>query len=87
MHSKKGLYKFGDCEFDITACTLTRDGKEVKLTPTEFRMLKLFLRRAGCALTRNEILNAVWGYSHLITLLKLTVLLARLNVTRFLARY
>ncbi len=65
--AEPAIYKFGNCEFDITACTFIRDGEEVKLTPTEFKMLKLFLRRPGCALTRDEILNTVWGYSHFIT--------------------
>jgi len=62
------VYEFGSCQLDIVAGTLTRDGREVKLTPGEFKMLHLFLRRAGCTLTCDEIRNTVWGYSHFITL-------------------
>jgi len=62
------VYEFGDCRLDTVACTLTRNGSEVKITPGEFKMLHLFLRRAGCTLTCDEIRNTVWGYSHFITL-------------------
>ena len=61
------LYRFGNCRLDINAHTLTRDGKEVKLTPKEFELLHLFLRKPDCALTRDEILNKVWGYSCFVT--------------------
>ena len=60
-------YRFGNCRLDINAHTLTRDGQEIKLTPKEFDLLHLFLRRPGCALTRDEILNKVWGYSCFVT--------------------
>ena len=61
------VYEFGDCRLDSVAGTLTRDGRQVKLSPGEFKMLGLFLRRAGCTLTCDEIHGAVWGYSHFIT--------------------
>jgi len=62
------VYEFGDCRLDTITETLIRNGKEVKLTPGEFKMLHMFLRRAGCSLTCDEIRNTVWGYSHFITL-------------------
>jgi len=62
------VYKFGNCQLDTVARTLTRDGMEVKIGPGEFRMLHLFLKKAGCTLSRDEIRSAVWGYSHFITL-------------------
>jgi DNA-binding response OmpR family regulator len=62
------VYEFGDCRFDTASGALTRDDKEVKLTPGESKMLHLFLKRAGCTLTCDEIRNTVWGYSHFITL-------------------
>ena len=61
------LYTFGDCELDLNARTFTRHGKEIQLTPKEFDLLHLFLRKAGRALTRDEILNKVWGYSSFVT--------------------
>jgi DNA-binding response OmpR family regulator len=62
------VYEFGDCQLDIISYTFMRNGKEVALTPKEFKTLHLFLRRPGDTLTREEILNTVWGYSHFITL-------------------
>ena len=62
------VYEFSNYRLDTIAGTLIRDGKEVELTPGEFKMLHLFLRRAGCTLTSDEVRNAVWGYSRFITL-------------------
>jgi DNA-binding response OmpR family regulator len=61
------VYRFGNCRLDTTAETLTSDGREIELSPGQFKMLSLFLRRAGCLLTRDEIRDAVWGYSHFVT--------------------
>ena len=58
----KSIYEFGDFRLDIPARKLTRKGKEVKLSPKEFKLLELFVKRPGRALTRDEILNLVWGY-------------------------
>ncbi len=55
-------YEFGDMRLDIGARELKRAGRAVKLSPKEFGLLELFLRKWGRALTRDEILNAVWGY-------------------------
>ena len=62
------VYQFGNFILDAVAGTLTRKGEEVSLTPGEFKMLELFLRRSGCALTCDEIRHNVWGYSRFITL-------------------
>ncbi len=61
------VYTFGDCKLDLNARTFSRFEKEIQLTPKEFELLHLFLRKAGCALTRDEILNKVWGYSSFVT--------------------
>ncbi len=65
--SEPKSYTFGDCHLDIGARRFTRDGKEIKLSPKEFELLHYFLQRAGSALTRDAILNAVWGYDQLVT--------------------
>ena len=61
------VIEFGDCQLDLSAHLLRRNGKDVPLTTKEFRLLKLFLNRPGRALTRNEILNNVWGRSVIVT--------------------
>ena len=60
-------YRFGDFTLNMSSRQLLRRGKEVELTPKEFSLLSLFLRRAGCALTRNEILKQVWGFDIMVT--------------------
>ena len=60
--SEPDVYEFGECRLDIPARKLTRGDEEVKLSPKEFGLLELFVKRSGRALTRDEILNNVWGY-------------------------
>ena len=60
---QQNIYTFGDFELDISARRLSKNDKEIKLSPKEFKLLELFLKRQGRALTRDEILNAVWGYN------------------------
>jgi DNA-binding response OmpR family regulator len=60
---EKQVHQFGDCELDLVSHRLVRDGKEIPLTPKEFALLAYLVKRAGRALTRDDILNAVWGES------------------------
>jgi len=60
-------FRFGDFELDVAAHKLFRAGREVALTAKEFRLLEHFAARAGRALTRDQILNAVWGNSIAVT--------------------
>jgi len=55
------VFRFGDCRLDSTAHKVFRDGKEISLTTKEFRLLEFFVRRPGRALTRDQILDGVWG--------------------------
>jgi len=55
------VLQLGDCRLDLTAHKLFRNGKEVALTTKEFRLLEFFARRPGRALTRDQILDGVWG--------------------------
>ncbi len=61
------VHTFGDCRLDLRSHRLFRGGEEVALSPKEFRLLELFVRRAGRALTRDEILRSVWGHNVLVT--------------------
>jgi two-component system KDP operon response regulator KdpE len=54
---------FGDVEVDLGARLVSRAGKEVHLTPIEYRLLAHFLRHAGKVLTHRQILREVWGPS------------------------
>jgi len=60
-------FRFGDCVLDVSSHRFTRAGQELELSPKEFDLLHFFLKKRGRALTRDEILNAVWGYDRLVT--------------------
>lgn len=60
-------YEFDEYRLDIPARKFTRKGKEIQLSPKEFKLLEFFVKRAGRALSRDEILNAVWGYDVIVT--------------------
>ncbi len=60
-------YRFGDFHLDRASYQLFENGAEVQLTPKEFRMLEYLLRRAGRALTRDDIMGEVWGSDVMVT--------------------
>jgi len=67
-HAAAGpVYEFGDCRLDTVSHRLLRNGAEVSLTSKEFRLLEFFLARPGRALTRDSIMNAVWGNAVIVT--------------------
>ncbi len=59
--------RFGDYQLNLASRKLFRGSKEVELTAKEFRLLEYFTTRPGRALTRRDILNAVWGNSVMVT--------------------
>jgi len=54
-------YRFGECELDMEARVLTRGGEPVSLTHTEFDLLAYFCANEGKALSRDVVMNDVWG--------------------------
>lgn len=55
---------FGKVDLDFRARTATVSGRPVELTSREFDLLHFFLSREGEALSRQEILNRVWGFDY-----------------------
>jgi two-component system KDP operon response regulator KdpE len=55
------LFHAGDLEMDLTARVVRLKGKEVKLTATEYSLLRLFVQHSGKVLTHRQILKEVWG--------------------------
>ena len=51
----------GDLQVNFAQRKVTIDGKEVKLTPTEYSLLQEFVLNAGKVLTHSHLLNKVWG--------------------------
>jgi two-component system phosphate regulon response regulator PhoB len=52
----------GGLVLDMEAHKASLDNKPLPLTQKEFELLALFMRKAGRAFTRNQLLNAIWGY-------------------------
>jgi two-component system KDP operon response regulator KdpE len=52
---------FGDVQIDLARRSVTRAGEVVKLTPTEYALLRLLAQYAGRVLTHRQILKEVWG--------------------------
>ncbi|HEY3834963.1 MAG TPA: response regulator transcription factor, partial [Bryobacteraceae bacterium] len=61
------IIRFGGHQLDLTAHKLFRGADEVPLTTKEFNLLAYLASRPGRALTRDDILNRVWGHSVIVT--------------------
>lgn len=58
------VLKVGNLEIDSVRHRVSRDDKEIKLTPKEFELISFLARSAGKVLTHKHILTAVWGPAH-----------------------
>jgi two-component system, OmpR family, response regulator len=54
----------GDLELDESRWTVHRSGQQVELSPTEFRLLAYLMRHEGRVLTREQLLENVWGWDY-----------------------
>ena len=61
------VYQIGDAKLDVVGHKLTRGNEVIPLTIKEYRLLLYFLNRPNRALTRNEIMNHVWGRSIIVS--------------------
>ena len=66
-HAEPKVHRFGQYELNMSSRRLLRNGKEVVLTPKEFDILAFFVSRLGRALTRDQILQNVWGRNVFVT--------------------
>ena len=55
-------HRFGSIQIDFRSAEVTRDGAPVELSAREFQLLRYFIEHRGATLTREELLNEVWGY-------------------------
>ncbi len=56
------VLRFSDVEVDLERRVVLKDSKEIKMTPNEYNLLIYFLQNPDKPLTRDMILNSVWGY-------------------------
>jgi two-component system, OmpR family, response regulator MtrA len=57
--------RLGPLRIDVAAHAVDRAGQTIELTPTEFRLLVELARHAGNVLSRDQLLERVWGYDYL----------------------
>lgn len=56
------VFKFGGLEVDTERVKVTVEGKEIKLTPSEFSILRFLLENYGKPVSRERIIEEVWGF-------------------------
>ena len=59
------VHQFGDVEVDFRRAEVRRAGEIVDLSAKEFQLLRYFVEHRGATLSRDELLNEVWGYDSL----------------------
>jgi two-component system response regulator MtrA len=60
-----GRLRLGPLDIDVAGRTVTRDGRDIPLTRTEFDLLADLARHAGQVLARDALLDRIWGYDSL----------------------
>jgi two-component system, OmpR family, KDP operon response regulator KdpE len=55
------VFRSGVLQVDLVARRVTRKGKEIHLTPTEYALLKVLIQHAGKIVTHRQLLREVWG--------------------------
>lgn len=61
---KKTLFEYDGLKLDISRHEVFLNGQRVELTLKEFELLKILMENRGNVLTRNNLLDAVWGYGY-----------------------
>jgi DNA-binding response OmpR family regulator len=61
------VYRFGDLEVDFSRFELRRQGRPVDVTPIEFKLLAALVQQKGTVLTRQQLLDHVWGPGVFVT--------------------
>jgi two-component system, OmpR family, KDP operon response regulator KdpE len=61
----QAMYAIGDLAIDFARYTVTMDGRDISLTPVEYKMLAYLARNAGRVLTQDQLLEHVWGDAYL----------------------
>ncbi len=73
------VFRSGNLEVDLTARAVTLKGKPVKLTATEYSLLRLFVQHAGKVITHRHLLREVWGPAYVEQTHYLRVYMAHLR--------
>lgn len=64
-HKNENVLKFRNIVADLDGRQVTLDDKPVTLTPREFSLIVFFMQNVNMAISREQLLSAVWGYSYM----------------------
>ncbi len=56
------IYQFADILLDFKKCEATKGSGYIELSPREFKLMKYFIEHQGEVVTRDQLLDEVWGY-------------------------
>lgn len=59
--TEEPIFESGALKVDLARRSVTRDGEEIKLSPTEYAILRMLVMNAGKVVTHRQILHEVWG--------------------------
>lgn len=76
---QESVFAAGNVQVDFARRLVTRRGEPVKLTPTEYALLRLLIQHSGRVLTHRQILKEVWGPEYVDELHYLRVYFAQLR--------
>lgn len=57
------VYSFGVIHADFRRAEVTREGERIELSAREFKLLRYLIEHRGATISRDELLNEVWGYN------------------------
>jgi two-component system, OmpR family, alkaline phosphatase synthesis response regulator PhoP len=66
-HTPLEIYRFGDISVDFKRTEVLRNGRVLELSAREFRLLRYLIERRGVTISRDDLLNEVWGYDAMPT--------------------
>ena len=61
------VFRFNNMEVDFARGEVRRDGTPVEMTPTEFKLISVFVRRRGRVLSRDQLIQEAWGSGVFVT--------------------
>ncbi len=73
------VLRFGDIVMDLAGHRVRRNGRDIHLGPTEFRLLRHFMQHPGRVFSREQLLDLVWGHDVYVELRTVDVHIRRLR--------
>lgn len=67
QNTVNGVFRFGEIDVDLQRAEVRKRGEAIELSAMEFRLLQFFLNNRGVVHSRDDLLDAVWGYDSMPT--------------------